>query len=86
MSFMLGNMKVNEIQERLGIKFPDELIEFMESTHQPLAGEVKDGQWHCFDVPFKIVCGGMPIAEKIYNAIKDKSNDCKCSLEFLLKE
>lgn len=86
MGFMLGNLSVREIQDRLGITFPDDLVSYMESTHQPIAGGVQVGQWHCFDVPFTIVCGGMPVAERIYHAIKHRSGECKCSLEFVLAE
>lgn len=81
---MLGNLSVKQIEERLGIEFPEEIREFMKQTHQPSANNIAKGKWHCFDLPFNIVCGDMEIATKIFNSVKDKSDECKESLQFSL--
>ncbi len=81
---MLGNLSVKQIEEKLGIEFPEEIREFMKKTHQPLANGVKEGQWHCFDLPFVLACGDMKTAERIYNSVKDKSGECKEQLQFSL--
>lgn len=82
MSIMLGDLNVSQIEKRLGIEFPEEIREFMEKTHQPSASNIAAGKWHCFDIPFNLVCGDMETATKIYNSVKEKSKDCKEPLSF----
>ena len=77
---MLGNLSVNQIEQRLGIDFPKEIKEFMEQAHQASANNVAEGKWHCFDIPFHLVCGDMETAVKIYDSIKEKTKYCKESL------
>lgn len=77
MNIMLGNLSVSQIENRLGIEFPDEIREFMNQTHQPNANNIGKGKWHCFDIPFNLVCGDIEIATKIFNSIKEKSSECK---------
>lgn len=73
MNIMLGNLTVPEIERRTGVEFSDELRKLMHETHQNRAENIEDGKWHCFDIPFMIVCGGMPLAQKIYDQLKSKS-------------
>lgn len=82
MNIMLGNMSVAEIERRLGIEFPDETREFMNSTHQESAMNIGVGEWHCFDMPFRIVCGDRQTAEKIYYSVANRSSECKEILTF----
>lgn len=84
MTILLGNLSVTALQERIGITFPKDLIDFMIETHQPNAKEVKKGQWHCFDIPFNILCGDMETAQKIYDALKDKVDSFKEPLSISL--
>lgn len=84
MSIMLGNLSVTQIEKRLGIDFPEDIREFMKQTHQPEASNIGKGKWHCFDIPFNLVCGDMETAIKIFNSVKDKSNECKEQLQFSL--
>ena len=86
MNIMLGNLSVNQIENRLGITFPKDIKEFMENTHQDKAGNIAIGKWHCFDIPFNLVCGDIETATKIFNALKDKSKECKCQLQFSLQK
>ena len=79
---MLGNLTVTQIEKRLGIEFPEEIKDFMRKTHQPLANNIGAGQWHCFDIPFNIVCGDKETAVKIYESVKEKSDLCKEALHF----
>lgn len=85
MSIMLGNLSVSQIEERLGIEFPEETRELMRKTHESNASNIPKGKWHCFDIPFNLVCGDMEIATKIFNSVKDKSSECKCQLQFSLQ-
>lgn len=77
MNIMLGNQNVSQIEKRLGIEFPENIREFMNQNHQPNANNIAKGKWHCFDMPFHLVCGDIETATKIFNSIKDKSNQCK---------
>ena len=83
---MLGNLSIKQIEERLGIQFPEEIRELMKKTHEPNATNIPKGKWHCFDMPFNLVCGDIEIAKTIFNSVKDKSNECKCTLQFSLQE
>ena len=82
MSIMLGNLSENQIEERLGIEFPKDIREFMKQTRQSEANNIAKGKWHCFDIPFNIVCGDVETATKIFNSIKDKSSECREVLQF----
>jgi len=84
MSIMLGNQSISQIEKRLGIEFPEEIREFMKQTHQSSANKIAKGKWHCFYIPFNIVCGDLEIATKIFNSVKDRSDECKESLQFSL--
>ena len=81
---MLGNLSVKQIEERLGIEFPEDIREFMKKSHQPVAINIGIGKWHCFDLPFNLVCGDIEVATKIFNSVKEKSSECKESLQFSL--
>ncbi len=82
----LGNLSVKQIENRLGIQFPKEIREFMKKNHQPKADNIQKGEWHCFDIPFELVCGDIDTATKIYNSVKDKSSECKERLQFSIEQ
>jgi len=82
---MLGNLSVSQIEERLGIEFPEEIRDFMKRTRQHEANNIEKGKWHCFDIPFNLVCGDMETASKIFNSVKDRSSECKEVLRFSLQ-
>ena len=84
MNIMLGNLSTTQIEKRLGIEFPEDIREFMKKSHQSSAEKIAKGKWHCFDMPFNLVCGDMEVATKIFESVKDKSNECKEQLQFSL--
>ncbi len=84
MNIMLGNLTIEEMEKRSGVTFSDSLKEFMKETHQSTASNVAEGKWHCFDIPFVLVCGGMPLAQKIYDELKDQSDKFKEPLQISL--
>lgn len=86
MNIKLGNLSIIDIEKRLGIDFPSEIREFMELNHQPEANSVQKGRWHCFDIPFFLVCGDIDIATKIYNSVKSKSSEAKEILQIGVQE
>jgi len=78
---MLGNLPVKQMEQRLGIEFPQDVSDFMNQNHQANANDIKTGKWHCFDLPFHLVCGDLETATKIYNSVKDRSSECKVTLQ-----
>lgn len=79
---MLGNLTVDQIESRIGISFPEEIKTFMKENHQGEAANIKKGKWHCFDIPFYIVCGDVETATKIYNSVKERAGEVKEALQF----
>jgi hypothetical protein len=73
MAIMLGNLTLDEMQRRSGVEFPFELIAFMASTYQSEAQDVKPGKWHCFDMPFTLVCGDIETAREIFKHLSPLS-------------
>jgi len=65
MSTYFGNLSVDEMERRAGVEFPTELKDYMEPRRQQRANNVKPGKWHCFDVPFLLVCGDIETATEI---------------------
>lgn len=82
MGFMLGDLTVEQMEKRLGIEFPKEIQDFMKENHQDNASNVKPGKWHCFDIPFVIVCGDVEVATKIFDSVKHRSKEVKEQLQF----
>ena len=62
---MLGNLSVDQMERRMGIVFPDDLKDVFSKYHQQVATDIKPGFWHCFDIPFTMVCGNTDLAELV---------------------
>lgn len=62
---MLGNLSLKQIEERTGISISSQDKEILGEMRQDRAENIAFGQWHCFDLPFMIVCGDKPTAEKV---------------------
>lgn len=86
MNIMLGNLSIDEIEKRAGVGFPAALKNYMDSRRQENASDVKPGKWHCFDIPFTLVCGDMDTATEIYNHLKDLSSDFKEGLQISVNQ
>lgn len=86
MYIMLGDQSVEQIEKRIGINFPDEIRSFMKETHQGNADNIAKGKWHCFDIPFNLVCGDIETATKIYNSVKEQGNKVKERLAFSISK
>lgn len=69
MGIMFGNLTVRQIEDRTGIKFSDKNVAELNEMRQEKAENIESGKWHCFDLPFMIVCGDKPTAEKILNML-----------------
>ena len=69
MGIMLGNLTVRQIEDRTGIKFSDKDVAELNEMRQEKAENIESGKWHCFDLPFMIVCGDKPTAEKVFKIL-----------------
>ena len=81
MNIYLGNLSIDEMEKRSGVDFRQELKDYMEPRRQQSAGNIKQGMWHCFDIPFVLVCGDMETATEIYRHLKDFISDFKEPLQ-----
>lgn len=70
MEIKFGNLSVNEIEKRCNIKLTDEEKIFLNETRQEKASNIEIGKWHCFDLPFQMVCGDEETAMKVYDILK----------------
>lgn len=61
----LGNVTIEEIQERVGTVFEPEDIERLKKTYSDDATVAGKEKWHCFEIPFAIVCGSTETAENV---------------------
>jgi len=84
MSIYLGNLSIDEIEKRSGVEFPQDLKEYMEPRKQESASNIAKGKWHCFDIPFVLVCGDKETATEIYGHLNAFSSDFKEPLQILL--
>ena len=82
---MLGNLTIEEMEKRTGIPFPEDLKKLLELTHQNHATNIGENEWHCFDIPFVLVCGGMSLAQTIYNYLKEQTDKFKEPLQIAIK-
>jgi hypothetical protein len=67
---MLGNLSVQQIEERLGIELTDEERAFLSSSRQQRAEGIAKDKWHCFDIPFVMVCGSQETAMKVCEILR----------------
>lgn len=74
MGILLGNLTVQQIEERLGITLTDEERQFLISTRQEKAENIAKDKWHCFDMPFNMVCGSRDFVMKVYEVLKPYSD------------
>jgi len=65
MSIFLGNLSVKQIEERTGVLLSEADKAELSAIRQEKAENIESGKWHCFDLPFMVVCGDKPTAEKV---------------------
>ena len=73
MAVYLGNLSAVEMGARLGIQICEGDLQELESFRCKKA-DVAYGQWHCFDMPFVVVAGGIRAASLV-NEILSKYKD-----------
>ena len=65
MWIMLGNLTLKQIEDRTGIELSVEDRAELNGMRQEKAENIASGKWHCFDLPFMVVCGDKQTAEKM---------------------
>lgn len=77
----LGNLTIEQMESRSGVEWPADLKEYMADRHQPEASNIAAGKWHCFDIPFQLVCGDMETAKTVYGHLSPLSAQFKEALQ-----
>jgi propanediol dehydratase small subunit len=62
------------MENRLGITLTDDERKFLVNTRQEKADKIAKDKWHCFDIPFNMVCGSRDFAMKVYEVLKPYSS------------
>ena len=84
MSIYLGNLSIEDMEYKSGVVFPQELKDYMRGKQQHEAANVASDKWHCFDIPFVLVCGSMEVATEIYSHLKSLSSSFKQPMQISL--
>lgn len=77
MQILLGNLTTIQIEERLGITLKEDERSLLNTMRQEKAENIKPGAWHCFDIPFVIVCGDTETATKVCEILGPYSKSMK---------
>lgn len=81
MAIMLGNLSAEKIGNNLSVKFDQETIEKLESMRQEdISTPLSNNKWHCFDLPFLLLCDSEETAKIIYNLLLPYQDSMKGSL------
>ena len=86
MSIMLGNLTVKQIEERLGIELSDSERKSLSSLRQENATNIEKNKWHCFDMPFTILCGSYDTAKAIYDILLSYSENMTTRVQIAIDE
>ena len=86
MAIYLGNLSIEQMENRAGVEFPDKLKDYMKTRKQESASNIKKGKWHCFDIPFVLVCGDMETATEVHNHLKELSEAFEQPLQISISD
>ena len=81
MLIMLGNLDVSNIEKRLGITLKENDRETLISMRQNDAQDIQIGKWHCFDIPFMIMCGDFKTCQVVCEILRPYSHLMKTQLQ-----
>ncbi len=81
---LVGNLSIEEIGNRVGVTFPEALVEYMEPRQQHQAENVQPGKWHCFEIPFNLVIGDKITAEEVMQRLQPMAANFKQALSISL--
>lgn len=86
MNIYLGNLTLAQMQERMGIEFPEGLIEYLKDKHQDNASQLRENTWHCFDIPFVLKVENMEMAQTVYSYLKPLNDEIKTVFQIAVEE
>jgi hypothetical protein len=84
MAIYLGNLTTSEMESRLGISLTTEDREKLESIRSNTAKVTNTDKWHCFDIPFVLVCGNYDTAVLVHSILEPYSGDMNQKLKIAL--
>jgi hypothetical protein len=61
----LGNLSAKRIARRLEIKLTPDELKTLDDMRQDSARNLPPDKWHCFDMPFYLICGSQETADKV---------------------
>lgn len=82
MVIMLGNLTLQQIQDRSGFQFPQEAFELLQNRQEEVNRvKIADGAWHGFDIPFMIMCGSEQMARDLVSILMPHAGKFKTPLQ-----
>ena len=81
---MFGNLKTEEILDRLGVEISEEDFKKLDSLREDNA-DVPKGKWHGFDTPFQIVCGDIETAKSVTSILSPYADKFKRQIQIAYK-
>lgn len=82
MAIYLGNLSVKQIEARLGITLTDQERDELEAIREQTTEKVHGRDvWHCYDIPFVIVCGSYEVCVKIRDIMSPYAGQMKGELQ-----
>ncbi|UXR49102.1 hypothetical protein [Staphylococcus simulans] len=87
MKVRIGNLKIEEVLDKLGITLPEEVVERMEARYQPSAQseDIEPEQWHCFEFPFCMSCGSRETAYEWFEILSPYGDEMKTQMQIVAK-
>ena len=81
MPIMLGNLDVSNIEKSMGSTLKEKERENLISMRQNDAQDIQIGKWHCFDIPFMIMCGDFKTCQVVCEILRPYSHLMKTQLQ-----
>jgi hypothetical protein len=81
MAIFLGNLSLDQMQSRLGIRLSEEEIQAFPNRQDNVSMRLAPNTWHCFDIPFFIECDSMETAQRVYDIMKKYGDKMKTTIQ-----
>lgn len=82
---LLGNLTVEQIEKRLNITLSFSDRQRLKNTHQNKASGLIGESWHCFDMPFVMMCSNYSFAKEIYEIFAPYEKNMRTSFQIALE-
>jgi len=77
----LGDLSTMDIEQRLNITLSEADRDILEGMRQRKANDIQIGKWHCFDIPFQVVCGNRDTAVVVRNILASYETQMKGDIQ-----